>query len=188
MSAGDAVAVVLERLEPRAMAQPHRGRGLRELPQDRIEPHLRAGLQPHRAVGLRPLLRARRPAHAADLVAGEARDEHHVERIVGRERAIEHLIGDAPAPAEFHGADVHLVHLRRGDGAVGLLDQFAARRRASRDRPQAPSPPARRRRSARALDDRSRGGCPRLMRGQLTAISFPAGGCLPCGWRAPAAR
>ena len=48
-----------------------------------------------------------------------------VERMVGRERAVEHLVGDAPAPAELHGADVHLVHLRRDDRAVALLDQLA---------------------------------------------------------------
>src|SRR5207342_845556 len=32
---------------------------------------------------------------------------------------------DAPAPAEFHGADADQVHLRLLDRAVGLLDQGA---------------------------------------------------------------
>ncbi len=121
----DARAGVLERFELGAIAQLHRRRRTREVAQDRIEPHLRAGLQAHRAVALRRLLSARRPRHAAELMAAEAGDEHHVERIVGRERAVQHLAGDAPAPAELHGADVHLVHLRRGDRAIVLLDQKA---------------------------------------------------------------
>jgi hypothetical protein len=122
----DAVAGVLERFEPGAMAKPHAGRGLRQRAQHRVEPHLRTGLQPHRAVAFRRLPRARGSRHAADLVAVKARHEHHVKRIVGGERAVQHLVGDAPAPAELHRADVDLVHLGRGDRAVGLLDQLAA--------------------------------------------------------------
>ena len=45
----DTRAVVLEEFKPRAVAQRHAGRGQREVAQDRVEPHLRAGLQPHRA-------------------------------------------------------------------------------------------------------------------------------------------
>jgi hypothetical protein len=57
--------------------------------------------------------------------ARETGDEDDIERIVGWKRAVEHRVGDTPAPAELHGADVHLVHLRRDDRAVGLLDELA---------------------------------------------------------------
>ena len=131
------------------MAQLHAGRGQREVAQDRVEPHLRAGLQPHRAPGLRLGAGDRRTRDAAELVAGEARDEHRVAGVVARERAVVHLVGDAPAPAELHGADVHLVHLRRDDGAVALLDQQAGH--------AAPAELARERQTDRpAADDQNR--------------------------------
>src|SRR5262249_49506609 len=42
-----------------------------------------------------------------------------------RKRAVLNRIGNAPAPAEFHGPDVHLVHFRGRNRAVGLLDKRA---------------------------------------------------------------
>src|SRR5262245_23965086 len=72
------------------------------------------------------LLAARRAPDPAELVAGKARHEDDVQRPVGGERTVEHLIGDAPAAAELHRPRVDLVHLRRRDRAVGLLDQLAA--------------------------------------------------------------
>ena len=50
---GHAGAGVLERIRAATVAQPHARRRQREAAQDRVEPHLRAGLQPHRAVRLR---------------------------------------------------------------------------------------------------------------------------------------
>ena len=72
------------------------------------------------------LLRPRRPPHARQFVAGKAGDKDHVERMIVGKRTMAHGIGDAPAPAEFHGAGIDLVHFRRGDRAVALLDEFAA--------------------------------------------------------------
>jgi hypothetical protein len=86
---------------------------------------LRAGLQPHGAPGLGLDARHGRAGNAAELIAAEARHEYGVAGVVARERAVVHPVGDAPAPAELHGADIHLVHFRRDDGAVALLDQQA---------------------------------------------------------------
>jgi hypothetical protein len=36
-----------------------------------------------------------------------------------------HGVRDTPAPTELHGADIHLIHLRRDDLAVSLLHQRA---------------------------------------------------------------
>ena len=144
---GHAAFGFLERFEPRSVAQAHMRKGAREALQDRVEPHLRAHLQPHRAVAFRLLAHARRARHAAELVAREARHEGDVERIVRRKRTSMDGVGDAPAPAELHGADVHLVHLGRDDGAVALLDQRAGECRASRARPLARARLAHRRRS-----------------------------------------
>src|SRR6266550_3174589 len=93
--------------------------------QNWVEPHLRTYLQSHWAIGFRLLTHARRARHASELVAREAGHECHIERIVWRERARVHRLRDAPPPAKLHGADVHLVHLRRDDRAVALLDQRA---------------------------------------------------------------
>ena len=122
---GHAARGRLEGFEPRTVAQAHVRKCTGEALQDRVEPHLRAYLQPHRAVGLRRLAHARRARHAAELVARKAGHERHIEWIIRRERAAVHGVGDAPAPAELHGADIHLVHLRGDDRAVALLDQRA---------------------------------------------------------------
>src|SRR5262245_33449495 len=71
-------------------------------------------------------LGARRAPDPAEFVAGKARHEDDVQRPVGGGRTVEHLVGDAPATAEFHRPRVDLVHLRRRDRAVGLLDEFTA--------------------------------------------------------------
>ena len=65
---GDAVALVLERFEPRPIAQAHGRARLREVAQHRVEPHLRARLQPLRAVGSRAAARS-----AAAAACGRAR-------------------------------------------------------------------------------------------------------------------
>jgi hypothetical protein len=57
-------------------------------------------------------------------VIGKAGHEHNVERMIGGKRTIAHRIGNAPAPAELHGANIDLVHFRRGDDAVALLNQL----------------------------------------------------------------
>src|SRR5262249_50266247 len=89
----------------------------------RVEPHLRANLEPHRAVRLDLLTHARRPRHTRQLMTRQGGHERDVERVVRRKRTGKHIIRDAPTPAELHGPDVHLVHLRRGNGAVTLLDE-----------------------------------------------------------------
>ncbi len=106
------VVPVLEGLEPRAVTQAKARPGLCKRSEDRIEPELRADLQPHGTAAFRCLAAAWQSAHAGQLVAGEARHEHDVERIVGRERTVVDRFGDPPATAEFHRADIHLVHLR----------------------------------------------------------------------------
>ena len=116
---------LLEGLEPRPIAQRHRRPRTRESLQDRVEPKLRADLQTFGAEAVGLLLRARRPPHPRQLMAAETRYEHHVERMVGGEGTVAYVLGDVPAPAEFHGAGVDLVHLRGRDRAVALLDQFA---------------------------------------------------------------
>src|SRR6188768_153955 len=122
---GDAVAGVLEGFKPAAITQVDSRRRQCKVPQDRIEPHLRAGLQPHGTPGLRLEARHGRAGNAAELIAAEARHEYGVSGVIARERAVVHPVGDAPAPAELHGADIHFVHFRRDDSAVALLDQQA---------------------------------------------------------------
>src|SRR5262249_26136428 len=121
----DAVLRRRKGFEPCAVLQAYLGKRPGETLQDRIEPHLRAHVQPHRAVRLRLLDHARRAWHAADLIAGQACHERNVEGIVGGKWAPMHVVCDASPTAELHGADIHLVHLRRGDRTVALLDQRA---------------------------------------------------------------
>src|SRR5262245_48471371 len=90
--------------------------------QDRVKPHLRADLQPHRALGFGLLAHARRARHAAKLVARKTRYEGDVERIIRRKWAVVHGVRNTPAPAELHGADIHLVHFGGDDRTVALLD------------------------------------------------------------------
>ena len=65
------------------------------------------------------------PLHSRQLVSTEAGYEHGIHRMIVGKRTVHHLVGDAPAAAEFHGPEVHLVHLGRVDPAVRLLDEDA---------------------------------------------------------------
>src|SRR5262245_50850685 len=118
-----AVCGFLKSFKPCLTAESHMSKSTGEVLQDRVEPHLRTHLQPHRAMRTVCLALARRARHAAKLVSGKAGYEGNIERIVRRERAGVHGVSDSPAPAELHGANVHLVHLRGDDRAVALLDE-----------------------------------------------------------------
>src|SRR5579883_629183 len=94
--------------------------------QHRVEEILRASLPLLRALRRRPLLPWRWERLAAEFVAvGEAR---HPGIILGIVAVITGRLDprhDAPAPAEFHRADMDHVHPRLGDAAVSLFDQHA---------------------------------------------------------------
>jgi len=122
---GDAVARLREGLQPVPVLDREAGKRAGQFQQQRIEPDLRAGLQPVRARRLRRLVVARWAHHAAELVTEQAGDEHRVERMIAGKRTIHHRVGDAPATAELHRPGIHLVHLRRDDRAVALLDEGA---------------------------------------------------------------
>ena len=116
---------LLECFKPGAIAQCDRRVRTRKLLQDRIEPKLRPDLQAFGALAFGFLLRARRPPHARQLMAAQARNKHNVERVFGGEWTIAHRRGNAPTPAKLHGPDVDLIHLRRANNAVALLHQVA---------------------------------------------------------------
>src|SRR5262249_39603274 len=115
----------LESFEFGPIVQAHMWKRACEVLQNWVEPDLRAHLRPHRAMGPGRLARARRSGHAAKLVARKGRYKSHVERIVRRERAGVHGLGNSPAPTELHRADIHFVHLRGDDRAVALFDECA---------------------------------------------------------------
>ena len=114
-----------KRRERAAIAQRHRRMRARRARQDRVEHELRAMRERLRAAVERLRLGDRRHRDAADLVAGQAGDEHVVERKVAREAPVLHLLGDAPAAAELDRADAGREHLCVDDLAVALLDQRA---------------------------------------------------------------
>ena len=122
---GHALAVLRKGFQPMPVIEAHARERARPLRQHGVEPDLRAGLQAVGARRLRRLVVARRADHAAEFMAEQRGDEDRVERVIARKRAVHHLVRDPPATAEFHRAGVHLVHLRRGDAAVALLDQAA---------------------------------------------------------------
>jgi hypothetical protein len=101
----------------------HRIVPAREFQQDGIEHVLGATLAPLGAAHRRLLLAARGKGLAAELVAGNARAPYAVLPIVERVGRVAHCIEKPPAPAEFHGAHAHHVHLGLNDRSVGLLDQ-----------------------------------------------------------------
>ena len=116
---------MLEVLEPVPVQQFHRCKRARKTSQNRVEPNLRADLKARRAERFRLGAVAGRPWHAAELVTGKVRDEHDIHRVVRREWTVLYGFGNAPAPAEFHGPDVHLVHFRGRNRAVSLLNERA---------------------------------------------------------------
>ena len=119
------IGILLERDEPRAIAQGYALLRRRECAQDRIEHILRAALAPLRAFLGRRRLADPREALAGEFMAGKARQIDIVLRVVARiGRALDRR-HQAPAPAKFHGADADEVHARLVDRAVGLLDQGA---------------------------------------------------------------
>ena len=93
--------------------------------QDRIEDELRAVRELLRAWSKRFRLGDRRHGDAADLVAGQAGDEHVVERKVARKAPVLDLVRNAPAAAELDRANAGREHLCVDDFAVALLDQRA---------------------------------------------------------------
>src|SRR5262245_32464625 len=113
-----------ERFEPTAVPQIDVGKRAGTVLQYRIEPHLRTDLLPHWAISFR-FCHTRRHSQAAEFVTGKCRYESHIKGIVRREWAFVHVFCYAPSPAEFHRADVDLVHLRAGDRAVTLLNERA---------------------------------------------------------------
>src|SRR5262245_47902070 len=142
---------LLKGFEAAAVAQAHMRKRASEALKDRVEPHLRADLQPHRAVGLRPRIFARRPRHAAKLVARKACHKRNVERVIRRKRTGMHRVCDAPAPAELHGANVYFIHLRGDDPAVTLFDERTGN--------SAPAEFARERQADRSATDDQNGSC-----------------------------
>ncbi len=119
------IGVLLERDEPRAIAQGHALPRRRERAQDRIEHVLRATFAPLRAFLGRRRLADSREAFARQFIAGEAGQIDVVLRVIARIGRAFDRGHQAPAPAEFHGADADEVHARLIDRAVGLLDQGA---------------------------------------------------------------
>ena len=183
------IGILRERDEPRAIAQRHALLRRREGAQDRIEHVLRAALAPLRAFLGRRRLADPREALAGQFIAGEARQIDVVLRVIARIGRAFDRGHQAPAPAEFHGADADEVHPRLIDRAVGLLDQDGSECRASRDRRQARARPGRRRRSvpvrfSTALTQRP-GSCVTMaviIRGQarprkLRPAGLTVGGC-----------
>ena len=65
------------------------------------------------------------PFDARDLEAGQRGQIENGVRIVLGRAGLAHLVGDAPAPEELHGAGVLGVGAGMRDGAVALLDQQA---------------------------------------------------------------
>jgi hypothetical protein len=62
---------------------------------------------------------------AGDLEAGERGEIEHGVRIILGRAGCAHLLGDAPAPEELHGAGVLGIGARMRDATVALLDQKA---------------------------------------------------------------
>ena len=111
--------------EPRAVAQRDIFLRSRKGAQNRIEHVLRAALAPLRAFLRRRRLADAGKALASELVAGEAGQVDIVLGVVARVGRAFDRRHDAPAPAEFHGADADQIHARLIDRAVALLDQRA---------------------------------------------------------------
>ena len=120
------IGILRKRDKPPAVAQRYALLRRRERAQDRIEHVLRAALAPLRAVLGRRRLADAGEALAAQFITGETGQIDVVLRVVARiGRALDRR-HQAPAPAEFHGADADEVHAWLIDRAVGLLDQHAA--------------------------------------------------------------
>ena len=124
---GHAVGVLHEAGEPVAVVERDGAERPGEAAQHRIEHVLRAALAP-----LRALRRRAGVVHAGQFIApdlpafGEAAgDVDIVLRIVARIGTGLDVGDDAPATAEFHGADADQVLARLVDRAVGLLDHRA---------------------------------------------------------------
>src|SRR6202035_4977433 len=86
---------------------------------------LRAALAPRGAFLRRRRLADAGEALAPELVAGEAGQIDIVLGVVARVGRAFDRRHNAPAPAEFHGADADQIHARLIDRAVALLDQRA---------------------------------------------------------------
>ena len=65
------------------------------------------------------------PLHSRQLVSAETGYKYGIHRMIVGKRTVHHLVGDPPTAAELHGPEVHLIHLRRVDPAVRLLDEDA---------------------------------------------------------------
>src|SRR5262249_9446842 len=101
-----------------------RERGRKPL-DDRIEHVLRDTLALLRALRRARLEGTTREALAPELIAGERGEPDVILRIVARVRRVAHVIRDAPASAELHGAHPDEIHLGVIDAAVGLFDDGA---------------------------------------------------------------
>ena len=121
----DQIGILRERDEPRAIAQRDVFLRSRKRAQNRIEHVLRAALAPLRALLRRRRLADAGKALASELVAGEAGQIDIVLRVVARVGRAFDRRHNAPAPAEFHGADADQIHARLIDRAVALLDERA---------------------------------------------------------------
>ena len=142
----DAVGVLAEAGERAAIAQRHRRIRARRARQDRVEHELRAVRELLRAAVERLRLGDRRHRDAADLVAGEAGDEHVVERKVAREAPVLHLLRRCPSGGRTRPCGCRSRTSSRRRSRRRPARPACTARRASRDRARARGRPVRRRR------------------------------------------
>src|SRR6185312_7693378 len=123
---GDALAILNEAFELRAMAKYDLREAPRVILENRVEPSLGTGHRPLGAESRGNLFRKRGRLHPPELIALHIGDEGAVEAMLERKAPIAHRVGDAELAAKLHGSDAHLEHLRRADLVFVLLDEQRA--------------------------------------------------------------